>query len=195
MKLTARQENLLKRTSIGYMPLETFLQNPLVVERAQGLYYWDVEGKRYFDGIGGIFVAVLGHGHARLLDAMRQQMFQQFGGAGGQDLDLKSLLPDDMFRDNAERRVKLGLVLAELVGKLELKTDAAKVREAIEEMASTYQDPDEVINYYYSNQDQLSAIESRVLEDQMVEKLLESANIVEKQCSYQEAIGQAQAEG
>ncbi|MCB0097747.1 MAG: aspartate aminotransferase family protein [Caldilineaceae bacterium] len=74
MKLTARQENLLKRTSIGYMPLETFLQNPLVVERAQGLYYWDVEGKRYFDGIGGIFVAVLGHGHARLLDAMRKQM-------------------------------------------------------------------------------------------------------------------------
>ncbi|MCP5146740.1 MAG: trigger factor [Pseudomonadales bacterium] len=132
---------------------------------------------------------------AREIDAMRQQMFQQFGGAGGQDLDLKSLLPDDMFRDNAERRVKLGLVLAELVGKLELKTDPAKVREAIEEMASTYQDPDEVINYYYSNQDQLSAIESRVLEDQMVEKLLESANIVEKQCSYQEAIGQAQAEG
>ncbi|MCB1731330.1 MAG: trigger factor [Halieaceae bacterium] len=132
---------------------------------------------------------------AREIDAMRQQMFQQFGGAGGQDLDLKSLLPDDMFRDNAERRVKLGLVLAELVGKLELKADAAKVREAIEEMASTYQDPEEVINYYYSNQDQLSAIESRVLEDQMVEKLLESANIVEKQCSYQEAIGQAQAEG
>jgi trigger factor len=132
---------------------------------------------------------------AREIDAMRQQMFQQFGGAAGQDLDLKSLLPDDMFRENAERRVKLGLVLAELVGKLELKADAAKVREAIEEMASTYQDPEEVINYYYSNQDQLSAIESRVLEDQMVEKLLESANIVEKQCSYQEAIGQAQAEG
>ncbi len=132
---------------------------------------------------------------SREIVAMRQQMFQQFGGAAGKDLDLKSLLPDDMFRDNAERRVKLGLVLAELVGKLELKADAAKVREAIEELASTYQDPEEVINYYYSNQEQLSAIESRVLEDQMVEKLLENANIVEKQCSYQEAIGQAQAEG
>ncbi len=44
---------------------------------------------------------------------MRNQMFQQFGGAGGQDLDLKSLLPDEMFSENAERRVKLGLVLAE----------------------------------------------------------------------------------
>ena len=125
---------------------------------------------------------------------MRGQMFQQFGGAAGKDLDLKSLLPDDMFKDNAERRVKLGLVLAELVSKLDLKADGAKVREAVEELASTYQDPEEVVNYYYSNQEQLAAIESRVLEDQMVAKLLENANIVEKQCSYQEAIGQAQAE-
>jgi len=130
---------------------------------------------------------------AQEVDVMRNQMFQQFGGAaGGQDLDLKSLLPDDMFSENAERRVKLGLVLSELVGKLELTADADKVREAIEEMASTYQDPEEVINYYYSNQEQLSAIESRVLEDQVVEKLLESANITESECSYQDAISQAQ---
>lgn len=74
MKLTPRQQNLLKRTSIGYMTLETFFKNPLIVERAQGLYYWDVEGRRYFDGIGGIFVAALGHGHPRLLEAMREQM-------------------------------------------------------------------------------------------------------------------------
>ena len=78
------------------------------------------------------------------------------------------------------------------VGKLELKADAEKVREAIEEMASTYQDPEEVINYYYSNQEQLSAIESRVLEDQVVEKLLENAKITESECSYQDAISQAQ---
>jgi trigger factor len=131
----------------------------------------------------------------REVEAMRNQMFQQFGGAGGQDLDLKSLLPDDMFKENAERRVRLGLVLAELVGKFALKADGDKVRATIEEMASTYQDPDEVINYYYSNQEQLAAIESRVLEDQMVEKLLENAHIVEKACSYQDALAQAQREG
>jgi trigger factor len=129
---------------------------------------------------------------AQEVDGMRNQMFQQFGGAGGQDMDLKSLLPDDMFSENAERRVKLGLVLSELVSKLELTADAEKVRETIEEMASTYQDPEEVINYYYSNQEQLSAIESRVLEDQVVEKLLENANITENECSYQDAISQAQ---
>ncbi|MEP4484874.1 MAG: trigger factor [Halioglobus sp.] len=126
------------------------------------------------------------------IDAMRQQMFQQFGGAGAQDMDLNSLLPDDMFTENAERRVKLGLVLSELIQKLELKADADKVRETIEEMASTYQDPEEVINWYYSNQEQLSSVESKVLEDQVVEKLLDNANIEDKACSYQEAIGQAQ---
>ena len=122
---------------------------------------------------------------------MRNQMFQQFGGASANDLVLKSLLPDEMITENAERRVKLGLVLGELVSKMEVKADSAKVREAIEELASTYQEPDEVINYYYSDQEQLAAVESRVLEDQMVEKLLENANIVEMACSYQEAISQS----
>lgn len=128
------------------------------------------------------------------IEAMRGQMFQQFGGAGGQDLDLKSMLPDEMFTDNASRRVKLGLVMAEFISTNELKADADKVRESIEEMASTYQDPEEVISYFYSNQEQLASIESRVLEDQVVEKLLEGANITEKECSYQEAIRQEQTE-
>ncbi len=129
---------------------------------------------------------------AQEIDALRKQMFQQFGGAGGQDLDLNSLLPDEMFSENAERRVKLGLLLSEMISKLELKADADKVRATIEEMASTYQEPEEVINWYYANPEQLSSVESKVLEDQVVEKLLENANIVDKACSYQEAIGQAQ---
>jgi trigger factor len=119
---------------------------------------------------------------------MRSQMFQQFGGAANQDLDIKSLLPDTMFSDNAERRVKLGLVLAEYIAKHELKADVERVREAIEEMASTYENPQEVMDYYYANRQQIAAVESKVLEDQVVEKLLENANIVEKVCSYQEAI-------
>lgn len=132
---------------------------------------------------------------AQETDALRQQMMQQFGGAGAApDLDLKSLLPDDMFAENATRRVKLGLLLSEMISKFELTADADKVRETIEEMASTYEEPEEVVNWYYSNQEQLASIESRVLEDQVVEKLLENANIVDKACSYQDAIGQAQAQ-
>ncbi len=119
-------------------------------------------------------------------------MFQQFGGAQQQDLDLKSLLPDDMFRDNASRRVKLGLVLAELIGHFELKADPDALRSAIEEIASTYQDPEEVVNWYYSNQEQLAGVESKVLEDSVVDKLLESASVTDEPCSYQDAIALGQ---
>ena len=124
------------------------------------------------------------------ITALRNQMFQQYGGLGNQNLDLKSLLPDTMFAENAERRVKLGLVLAEIVAKNDLKPGREKVREVIEEMASTYQNPQEVIDYYYSNHQQLAAVESKVLEDLVVEKLLEKANIVTKDCNYQDAINQ-----
>ncbi len=74
MKLNERQEKLLKRTFLDYQPTAEFVKNPLILHKAEGLYYWDVEGKRYFDGIGGIFVATLGHGHPRVMRAMRKQM-------------------------------------------------------------------------------------------------------------------------
>jgi adenosylmethionine-8-amino-7-oxononanoate aminotransferase len=74
VKLSSRQQQLLRRTFIDYYPTADFLENPLVVDRAEGLYYWDIEGKRYFDAIGGIFVAILGHRHPRLMDAVRRQM-------------------------------------------------------------------------------------------------------------------------
>lgn len=74
MKVIPRQEMLLKRTFIDFRAMQEFIVDPLILERAQGLYYWDTEGKRYFDAIGGIFVATLGHGHPRLIEAMRKQM-------------------------------------------------------------------------------------------------------------------------
>ena len=128
------------------------------------------------------------------ITAMRQQMFQQFGGAGNMDLDLESLLPDTMFSENAERRVKLGLVLAEYISSYELRADNEQVSKAIEEIASTYESPQEVIDYYQSNPQQRSSVESKVLEDQVVEKLLAGANITENESSYQDVIGAEKAE-
>jgi adenosylmethionine-8-amino-7-oxononanoate aminotransferase len=74
MKLDSRRERLLKHTYVDFWQMSEFNRNPLIVKEARGLYYWDIEGRRYFDCIGGIFVATLGHGHPRLLDAMRRQM-------------------------------------------------------------------------------------------------------------------------
>lgn len=122
---------------------------------------------------------------------MRSQMFQQFGGQANQNMDLQSILPDEMFKEQAERRVKLGLLLSEMIGKFDLQADSAKVRAMIEDIASTYQEPEEVVNYYYSENEQLAQIESRVLEDQIVDKVLEAASVAEETCSYQEALAAA----
>jgi len=129
------------------------------------------------------------------IDSQRQQMLQQFGGSLGQDVDIASMLPDDMFAERAGRRVKLGLVLAELIRHFALEADADAVRAAVEDLASTYQEPEEVVNWYYANQEQLAAIESRVLEDSVIHKLLEQADVVDSPCSYQEAIALGQQGG
>lgn len=74
MPIDARRERLLKHTFLDYQQTSEFLKQPLIIDRAEGFYYWDTEGRRYFDAIGGIFVATLGHGHPRVLEAMRRQM-------------------------------------------------------------------------------------------------------------------------
>ena len=84
-----------------------------------------------------------------------------------------------------------GLVVAEMISEYDLTADPAKIREAIEDIASTYQDPEEVINWYYSENQQLAGIESRVLEDAVVERLLSQAAVAEVECSYQDALAKA----
>ena len=76
MTLTPRQINLLKHTFLDYQQTSEFLDQPLVVNKADGLYVWDIDGKRYFDAIGGIFVASLGHRHPRVHGRVHRQMEQ-----------------------------------------------------------------------------------------------------------------------
>lgn len=121
------------------------------------------------------------------IDALRNQQMQQFG-AMAEQLDVKSILPDELFTEQATRRVKLGLVLNEYLVQKEIKADATKVREAIEEMASTYEDKDQFINWYYSDPQRLQGVESMVVEDQIVDTLLESASVTEVSMSYEEAL-------
>ena len=93
-------------------------------------------------------------------------------------------LESAMFSDEAKRRVALGLLLGELIKRNQLEVDTNKVRERIETIASTYEDPDEVIGWYYSQRERLSEIESAVLEDQVVDWVLERANVSEEATSF-----------
>jgi len=127
------------------------------------------------------------------IDALRNQQMQQFG-ALAEKLNPADILPDDLFRDNAERRVKLGLVLNELISSEEIKADADKVRETLEEMAASYEDKEEVINWYMSQPQQLQQIEGIVIEEQVVEKLLEKSKVSEETLSYKEVMSPPSSE-
>ena len=119
------------------------------------------------------------------VNRMRQEAVQQFGGGAQFD---PSMLPAEMFTEQAQKRVKIGLIVSSIVDKNNLVADAEAVRETIEEMAATYQEPEEVINYYYSNEQQLSQIQNMVLEGQIVDFVLESAKVIDKTVSYDEAV-------
>ena len=76
----------------------------------------------------------------------------------------------------------------ELIKVNDLKADKDKVRTMVEEVASTYGDPEEVINYYYGDEKQLASVESAVLEDQIVDFILDQAKVTSNEVSYEEAI-------
>jgi trigger factor len=122
------------------------------------------------------------------VNRMRQEAVQQFGGGQGAPQIDPSVLPAEMFSDQAEKRVKLALIVNAIVEKNELTPDEDKVRETIETMASSYEDPEQVINFYYSNEQQLSQIRNVVLEEQIVDLVLDSAKVSEKTVSYDEAV-------
>ena len=115
---------------------------------------------------------------------MLQQMLR------GAKLDItKEML--DHFKEPATKRVRSGLLLAELARQNEIKIDGAKVREAIELIAQTYEEPREVVQMYYSDQRLLQAVENSVLEGQVVDWAVNNAKVTDKPMSFQEAINAA----
>ncbi len=129
------------------------------------------------------------------IDTLRKQAVKQYSGQGA-DLDF-NMLPKEMFADQAKRRVSVGLLVQEIIKVNEIKADDDRVRSTIEEMAQTYQDPQEVIDYYYSENDMINQVKSLVIEDQVIDHLLSSAKVNETTVSYEDAIkpaAQPQAE-
>jgi trigger factor len=118
------------------------------------------------------------------VDVLRQQAMERFKG----QMDPKNLpeLPAEMFKEQAERRVKIGLLLGEVIKVNELKVDTAKVDELIASAASAYEDPQEVIQYYASNQELMQQMQNVALEEQAVELLVETAKVTDQKTSFTE---------
>jgi trigger factor len=95
-------------------------------------------------------------------------------------------LPDELFREEATRRVQLGLLISEVIRQEKIELDQSLVDASIEEMAVAYEQPDQVRDYYRQNQQARSGLESMVLEDQVVAHILEKASVTEKQGSFED---------
>lgn len=122
------------------------------------------------------------------IDQLRQQALQRFGGAQQQNLPE---LPAELFQEQAERRVSIGLVLGELIKGNELKADEDRVMDQINSLATAYEDPAEVIKYYQGNEEMMQQMRNLALEDQAIEFVLEKAKVTEVAKSFDEVMNPA----
>jgi trigger factor len=133
------------------------------------------------------------------LDVPRAVVRDEAAGMAAQLLSSQGNEPDqnlvmqlaEQFMDQAEKRVRAGLLMGELAQQNKIRVDGAKVREAVETVASTYEQPAEVVQLYYSNERLLQQVESSVLEEQVVDWVLENAKVAAKEMSFQDVIKEA----
>lgn len=117
---------------------------------------------------------------AQTLKEQTKQNMQQHGQESSVDLPL------DLFEDQAKRRVSLGLIVAEVIKENEIKLDEERVKEKIKEFAKSYEEPQDVIEYYSSNQEQMALVQNIVLEEQVVDWVMEQAKIEDVESGFEE---------
>ena len=119
----------------------------------------------------------------RLAEMTRQDMAQR-------GMDVKNLpFPAEMFKDKAERRVRLGLILSQLVSDNNLQATQEQVKAQIEDFSQSYEDPKEVLKYYYSDRRRLAEVEALVLEENVVNYVLGKAKVSTKTIAFDELMG------
>jgi len=119
----------------------------------------------------------------RLAEMTRQDMAQR-------GMDVKNMpFPTELFAPKAERRVRLGLILGQLVNDNSLQATSEQVKAQIEDFAQSYEDPKEVLKYYYSDRRRLAEVEALVLEDNVVNYVLGKAKVASKDVAFDELMG------
>ncbi|QWF71387.1 trigger factor [Methylomonas paludis] len=131
-----------------------------------------------------------------LVDQELQNVLKPYAERAKQlKLKLEDLqLPVEAFENQARRRVALGLILGEIIRKNEITIDAGKVRSVIEDMAKSYEKPEDVVNWYYADKERLNDVQQMVLEDQAVDWIVGQSNIGEVTLSFSEVMEKQQIE-
>ncbi|MFS1488237.1 trigger factor [Vibrio splendidus] len=123
------------------------------------------------------------------IGVLRQQAAQRFGG----NTEAADQLPRELFEEQAKRRVVVGLLLGEVIKTEELKADDEKVKAIIEEMATAYEDPTEVIAYYEQNEQMMNNMRNVALEEQAIDAIIAKAQVSDKEVSFNELMNQQPA--
>ncbi len=123
---------------------------------------------------------------ARLMEAARADLKQR----GIKDAD-KAEIPEDIFLPQAERRVRLGLVVAELVKANKLEATPEQLKAHVDELAASYEKPEEVVRWYFGDRQRLAEVEAVVIENNVTEFILGKAKVSDKAVSFEELMGQA----
>ena len=116
----------------------------------------------------------------RLREDTRKQMESQ-----GQSSSTFQL-PVEVFKEQAERRVKLGMLTTKIISEQKIEVDDERLREMIEEFAASYESPQEMIDWYYEDAERIDPVRHVVLEDQVVDWVLSQVKVEEKQHSFDE---------
>ncbi len=124
------------------------------------------------------------------IEQLIQGARQDLAARGMKDVDKLPIAPD-MFREQAERRVRLGLIVAELVKEHELHAKPEQIRAHVENLASSYEDPQEVVRWYYGDQQRLSQVESIVIENNVADYVFDKARTSDKALSFDELMQSA----
>ena len=103
-------------------------------------------------------------------------------------ITINKVFPNETFEEEALKRVKIGMLLNVIIEDNEFKADPDKVKQIIEDRAKNYKEPQQVINYFYSDEEQLKNIESISLEEQVVDLLISSAKCTDEELTYEECI-------
>ncbi|WP_417688254.1 trigger factor [Pseudidiomarina sp.] len=122
------------------------------------------------------------------IDVLRRQAMQRFGNNAQQMPEL----PANLFEEQAKERVKVGLLLGEVIRGNDIKVDDAKVDEIIANNASAYEDPEEVVAYYKGNEELMQQVRNVALEDQAIDFILEKAKVSAKKTSFDELMNPKQ---
>lgn len=123
----------------------------------------------------------------RLTEAARADLKQR----GIKDAD-KAPIPEDIFRPQAERRVRLGLVVAELVKANDLNAKPEQIRTHIEELAASYEKPADVVRWYNSDRQRMAEVEAVIIENNVTDFVLAKAKVTEKAVAFDELMSQQQ---